>query len=340
LTEQLRTVVHTSNLLRHPHTEALAERLTRLTGLAAVFYANSGTEANEAALKLARAHHHRRGDASRTGFVALEGSFHGRTMGALSVTHTAKYRTPFEPLIPGVTFVPPEDVAALGTALEAQRPAALILEPIQGESGVRALSDGYLRAARELCTRTGTVLIHDEVQSGSGRTGSFLAADAAGVKPDVVTLAKPLAAGLPMGALVVAAPFADALVPGDHGTTFGGGALACRAALVFLEELEERGLLAAVRERGEQLHAGLAQIAGDFACVAEVRGRGLIAGLRFAPGLAFDVKTVQQGLLRRRVIATTAGPDVLRLLPPYVVTAAQIEHGLEQIARTIEELRV
>lgn len=334
LCDQAGRLVHTSNLFRHPYTEDVAQRIARLTGLANVFFANSGTEANEAALKLARVHHHRRGELERTGFVALEGSFHGRTMGSLSVTHTAKYRTPFEPLVPGVCFVAPEDIATLEQALEPRRTAALILEPIQGESGVRNLSPEFLRAARDICTRTGTVLIHDEVQAGCGRTGTFLSADAADVKPDVVTLAKPIAAGLPMGVMVAAAPFAETLQPGDHGTTFGGGPFVLRAARVFLDELEHGGLQQAANERGEQLQAGLLQLCGDFEIAVEPRGRGLMAGLR----LSVDVKDVQRRLFAAGLITTTAGADVLRLLPPYVVTAAQVDRGLSLIASVLKEL--
>jgi acetylornithine/succinyldiaminopimelate/putrescine aminotransferase len=174
LSDQLGKLIHTSNLFRHPYTEELATRVARLTGLEAVFFTNSGAEAVEAALKIARKRQRMLGHPERMGFVALEGSFHGRTMGALSVTHTAKYREPFEPLVPGVTFVPADDLVALEEALNRHSPAALIQEPIQGESGVRCLDPQYLRAARRLCSTTGTVLIHDEVQCGSGRTGTFL----------------------------------------------------------------------------------------------------------------------------------------------------------------------
>ena len=239
LRQQVGEVLHTSNLYRHPHTEAVAGLIADLTGLDAVFFTNSGAEATEAALKIARKHQRQTGAADRTGFVALEGGFHGRTLGALSVTHTPAYRAPFEPLVPGTQFVPPGDVAALESAL-ANHPAALILEPIQGESGVVELPTNYLQTARALCSSTGTVLIHDEVQCGSGRTGTFLAADHADVQPDIVTLAKPIAAGLPMGMAVVRSELAGALVPGDHGSTFAGGPLACRAGVGVLAGSAER----------------------------------------------------------------------------------------------------
>lgn len=334
LTDQLGRLVHTSNLFRHPYTEQVAERVARLARMEAVFFTNSGTEANEAALKLARKHQRVLGHPERTGFVALEGSFHGRTMGALSVTHTAKYREPFEPLVPGVTFVPALDAAALERALVAQRPAALILEPIQGESGVRDLDFAYLRAARELATQTGTVLIVDEVQSGSGRSGTFLVCEQAGIAPDVVTLAKSIAAGLPMGMCLASKALADTLQPGDHGSTFAGGPLACRGALVFLRELEEGGLQRAVRERGAQLRAGLEALAREFQVVVELRGRGLIQGLRLARG-ADDLKAA---LYQRGLIVNVTGGDVIRLLPPYVIRAEEVDRGLSLLRDALKQL--
>jgi predicted acetylornithine/succinylornithine family transaminase len=334
LSDQLGRLVHVSNLFRHPYTEAVAERVTRLARMEAVFFTNSGTEANEAALKLARKHQRVLGQPHRTGFVALEGSFHGRTLGALSVTHTAKYREPFEPLLPGVTFVPAGDAAALERALFDLRPAALILEPIQGESGVRDLDFAYLRTARELCDRSGSLLIFDEVQCGSGRSGTFLVAEQADVAPDVVTLAKSIAAGLPMGMCLASKALAQTLQPGDHGSTFAGGPLVCRGALVFLQELEEGGLLAAVRERGAQLAAGLEQLKRDHAVVLERRGRGLIQGLRLARG-ADDLKAA---LYARGLIVNVTGGDVIRLLPPYVISRAEVERGLGLLAEGLKAL--
>jgi acetylornithine/N-succinyldiaminopimelate aminotransferase len=327
LRDQVGRVLHTSNLYRHPYTEHVAAQLSRCTGLAAVFFANSGTEANECALKLARAHQERSGAPERDGFVALEGSFHGRTMGALSVTWNAKYRTPFEPLIPGVRFVPPGDAEALERALEQGRPAGLILEPIQGEGGIRPLPLDYLRAARELCDRTGTVLIHDEIQGGCGRSGPFLAADAAGIKPDVATLAKPLGAGVPIGATVVAERFARTLGVGDHGTTFGGGPLALRAASVFLELWESGELSQNVAERGAQFTAGLDRLVARFDHALERRGRGLMQGLRLETPAAEFVAALH----RHGVLACTAGENVVRFLPPFVLTAADLQFALARL---------
>ncbi|HEV8113734.1 MAG TPA: acetylornithine/succinylornithine family transaminase [Planctomycetota bacterium] len=336
LQEQVTQLLHVSNLYRHPYTEEVASRIAHLTGLEACFFSNSGAEAVEAALKIARKHQRNEGRPERTGFVALEGSFHGRTFGALSVTHTEKYRAPFEPLLQGVTFVPPGDAAALEKALAPTKgaaPAALILEPIQGESGVRELPFEYLRLARRLCDATGTVLIHDEVQCGCGRTGNFLAAEAAGVTPDVVTLAKPIAAGLPMGVTVVSKALAGALEPGDHGSTFAGGPFVCRAALVFLR-LVDTGLLEQVRARGQQLRRGLETIERDFPVVIELRGRGLMQGVRLSRG----AEELQKELYRRGLIVNRTGGDVIRLLPPYVITSAQVHRGLDLLREGLETL--
>ncbi len=333
IADQAGKLIHVSNLFRHPYTEEVASRVARLTGLEAVFFANSGAEANEAAIKISRKFQRLQGRPERTAFVALEGAFHGRTTGALALTHTAKYREPFGPLL-ACTWVAPGDVAGLERALRTVQPAALFVEPIQGEAGVRDVSFDFLRAARRLCDETGTVLVHDEVQAGCGRTGTFLAGDAAGVKPDIATLAKPIGAGLPLGLCVVAKPLAGVLQPGDHGSTFAGGPLVCRGALVFLEELEERGLLQAVRERGAELRAGLTRLAGEFPRITELRGRGLIQGVRLSQG----AEELQKDLYRRGLITNRTGGDTLRLLPPYVITSAQIQRGLSILADGLSAL--
>lgn len=325
LADQVGKVVHTSNLFRHPYTEAVATQLCEHTGMAATFFTNSGTEAIECAMKLARKAQRNAGRPQRTSFVALRGGFHGRSLGALSLTFAEKYRAPFQPLQP-VSWVEPEDQAALQQALEQQQPAALVLEPIQGEGGIRALSRAYLQAARRLCTATGTLLVHDEIQSGCGRTGRFLAGQDADVTPDVVTLAKPIAAGLPMGACLCSAAFADTFAPGEHGSTFAGGPLVCRGALVFLDEVK-RGLLDNVRARGQELRQGLEQLAARHPVVREVRGRGLIAGLQ----LHRQQKEVQQALWQQRLITNLTNGDVIRLLPPFVITAEQVQDGLARL---------
>ncbi len=334
LIDQLGKLIHTSNLFRHPYTDEGAERVTRLAGMEAAFFTNSGTEAIEAALKIARKRQRQLGHPERTGFVALEGSFHGRTMGALSITHTPKYREPFEPLVPGVTFVPADDAAALESALRGGLPAALVMEPIQGESGVRCLAPDYLRAARRLASETGTLLIHDEVQCGSGRTGTFLYSEQLDIHPDIVTLAKPIAAGLPMGMALVSSELAGTLQPGDHGSTFAGGPLACRGALCFLDEIEEHGLLENVRARGAELRAGLEELRSEFAIVRELRGLGLIQGLRLERG----AEELQKELYRNGLITNRTGGDVLRLLPPYVITRDEIAQGLELLRAGLRSL--
>ena len=329
LRDQVGKVVHLSNLFRHPYTEQVATRLCALTDMSAAFFTNSGTEAMECALKLARKAMHVRGTPERTSFVALEAGFHGRSLGALSLTWNEKYRKPFQPL-QKVTWVAPEDTTTLAAVLRSEQPAALVLEPIQGEGGIRTLSDGFLRSARALCTETGTLLVHDEIQSGCGRTGRFLAAQHAGVIPDVVTLAKPIAAGLPMGACLVTAALADTFQKGEHGSTFAGGPLVCRAALVFLDEIE-RGLLGCVQDRGHQLHEGLLALQREFPIVREVRGRGLMLGLR----LHHAAEAVQKALYQHGLIVNCTAGDVLRIVPPYIVTGDQIEQALQILRATL-----
>ena len=327
--DQVGKVVHLSNLFRHPYTEQVATRLCTLTDMAAAFFTNSGTEAIECALKLARKAMHVRGTPERTSFVALEGGFHGRSLGALSLTWSEKYRKPFLPL-QKVTWVAPEDTGTLAKVLTAERPAALVLEPVQGEGGIRELSPEFLRAARELCTSTGTLLVHDEIQSGCGRTGRFLAAQHHGVVPDVVTLAKPIAAGLPMGACLATAALADTFAKGEHGSTFAGGPLVCRAALVFLDEID-RGLLGNVQDRGEELRNGLLELQRRMPIVREVRGRGLMLGLR----LHHSADLVQKALHKKGVLVNCTATDVLRIVPPFVITPAQIQEALRRIGDTL-----
>jgi predicted acetylornithine/succinylornithine family transaminase len=328
LRDQAGKLLHTSNLFRHPYTEDVAARLHRLSGMSAVFFTNSGTEATECALKLARKAMRSRGEPERTGFVALDGGFHGRTMGALSVTAGRKYREPFEPLVPGVSFVERQDLAGLEAALR-RRPAALILEPIQGEGGIYEHGAAFLQAARALCDETGTLLIHDEVQCGSGRTGTFLAGDQFGVRPDIATLAKPIAAGLPMGACLVRPGLEEVLVPGDHGSTFAGGPLVLRAAQVVLQHLED-GLLDAIAVRGRQLGDGLLALQRDFPFVREIRGRGLMFGLRLDRG-----PELQKALFEAGLITNCTAGDVVRLLPPYVVTEAEVGRALAILGETL-----
>ncbi len=333
LHDQALTLGHTSNLYRHGPGEELSRRLVERTGMDSVFFSNSGSEANETALKLARKLQGMRGAPERQSFVALNGGFHGRTFGSLSVTAKEAYRAPFGSML-DVTFVDPGDTAALTKALHG-KPAALILEPIQGEGGLRELCAGFLRAASELCEDTGTILIHDEVQCGGGRTGTFLCASAHGVTPDVVTLAKPIGAGLPIGATLARGEAARALVPGDHGSTFGGGPFAARAALTVLDELDA-GLQDHVISLGAAFESALDELVQKHdACLCR-RGKGLMQGL-VIPGQSAAV--VDQ-LMDLGVLACTAAGDVVRFLPPYVLTHDDLAIGLERLDTALSSISV
>ena len=332
LGEQAAALAHTSNLYFHPLQGELAARLSSLTGLQRAFFCNSGTEANEACLKFARRYWHARGDRGRTKFVAFSHSFHGRTMGSLSVTWDEHYRAPFEPLIPGVTFVDGSDPQALTAAVTSET-AAIIVEPIQGEGGVRPISPEMARAIEDACARTGALLIADEVQSGSGRTGAFLASPACGLTPDLVALGKALGAGMPVGAAMVSASVAAAISAGDHGTTYGGNLLACRAALVFLDELD-RGVLAHVREVSAHLFASLHALKARHAAIRDVRGAGVIAGL----DLDRDATPVVAGALERGLLINRTSTTVIRLLPPYIVTDAQVDEAVAILDEVMKQL--
>lgn len=333
LRDQVGKVMHLSSLFRHPYLEPVGRRLCELAGMDRAFLTNSGTESVECALKIARKTMQLRGAPDRTAFVGLENGFHGRTFGAMSLTHKQGFRAPFQPML-DVTWVEPDDVDALAAALRA-RPAALVIEPIQGEGGVRALAGDYLLAARRLCDETGTILVHDEIQSGCGRTGRFLAAQHFGeaAAPDIVTLAKPVGGGLPMGACLARGDAADTLQLGDHGSTQAGGPLVCRAATVFLEALAG-GLLGNVEERGAELRAGLEDLARELEIVGEVRGRGLMLGVELRHSAAAAWRRMFDAGL---IVNLTAG-TVLRLLPPYVITREQVRRGLRIMRAVLGEL--
>ena len=328
-----RVLLHCSNLYHHPYQGPLAARLAAHIGLPRVFFCNSGSEAVEAALKLARARARRLKGDGATGIVAIEGSFYGRTAFALSCTGQEKYRAPFTPLVPGVKFVEPDDPEGLARAV-GPRTAAVILEPVQGEGGVRPLAPGFVRAARALCDNAGALLIADEVQCGLGRTGAWSACRQAGATPDLVTVAKPLAAGLSLGALLGRDDLAQDLGPGSHGSTFGGGPLPCRLALAFLDAVVEEGLLAAAETRGRRLMSGLRALAARHGGndgapgggpIEEVRGRGLMIGVV----LRGKASEVTDALLERGIVAATAGERVLRLLPPFVISDGEIDRFLD-----------
>ncbi|GAA1649827.1 acetylornithine transaminase [Georgenia ruanii] len=337
VTEQLGTLGHVSNFFATPAQVGLAEKLLALVtpgGAPAgsrVFFANSGTEANEAALKMARRH----GGAARPRVLALEGAFHGRTMGALALTHKAAYREPFEPLPGGVEFVPFGDLAALEAAM-GDDVAAVFLEPIQGEAGVRPLPPGYLARARELTSAAGALLVLDEIQSGMGRTGTWMAHHlphvGGGVVPDVVTLAKGLGGGFPIGAAVALGEHAATLLgPGQHGTTFGGNPVAAAAALAVIGVIEDEGLLAHVAELGTWLREKLAGL--GHARLAGVRGEGLLIAAELTEPVAAQVAAA---LLDAGFIVNPVRADALRLAPPLVLTTAQAQSFLDALPAALD----
>src|SRR6185436_18523727 len=275
--EQASTLIHTSNLYFHPLQGELAARLSALTGLERAFFCNSGTESVEACLKFARRYWQGRGSPNRARFVALTHSFHGRTMGALSVTWDDHYRAPFQPLIPGVTFVDPSDAAAIAAAVTADT-AAVIVDPIQGEGGVRPIAQRTADAIAAACRRTGALLIADEVQCGLGRTGRPFYSAALGLTPDLMAIGKALGAGVPVGAALFSERVAAAAAFGDHGSTYGGNLLACRAALVFLDQLTAGGLMDHVVKVGAHIERGLRDIASRQPAIVAVRGAGVMWG--------------------------------------------------------------
>ncbi|HET7357660.1 MAG TPA: acetylornithine transaminase [Nocardioidaceae bacterium] len=313
VTDQLRTLGHVSNFFATEPQIRLAEKLLELLGVSTgggkVFFANSGTEANEAAFKLTRR-------TGRTGLVAAEGSFHGRSMGALALTAKAAYREPFEPLPGEVVFVPYGDAAALDAAVT-DATAAVVLEPVQGEAGVVAPPAGYLERAREITSANGALLWLDEVQTGMGRTGRWFAHADSGVAADVVTLAKGLAGGIPIGACVALGDAGDLLQPGNHGTTFGGNPVAAAAALAVIETIEKEGLLGHAAEVGAVLRAAVADPR-----VTEVRGEGLLVGLDLDAEVAPQVVAAAQ---QAGFIINACAPDRIRLAPPLILEQGQVE---------------
>ena len=318
IAEQAGQLLHTSNLYFHPLQAEVAARLTSLSGLSRAFFANSGTEAVEACLKFARRYWHTKGT-RRTEIVAFERGFHGRTMGALSVTWDEHYRTPFGPLLDGVTFVSNSDPAALLRAVS-DRTAAIIVEPFQGEGGVRPISPEIASAIKQACRDTGALLIADEVQCGLGRTGMPFYSAALGLQPDLMALGKALGGGVPVGAALFSERVAATASFGDHGSTYGGNLLACRAALVFLDELTS-GLMDHVKTIAPLMEAALKRVAARHAAVRDVRGVGVIWGLELdRPAAPVVDAALERGLLINRTADT-----VLRLLPPYIVGPAEID---------------
>jgi acetylornithine/N-succinyldiaminopimelate aminotransferase len=323
--EQAETLIHTSNLFFHPLQGQLAERLANLSGLPRAFFCNSGTEAVEACLKFARRYWYTKGE-PRQEFIALDESFHGRTFGSLSVTSDPHYREPFEPLLPSVQFIRTNDVASLKAAASSKT-AAIIAEPVLGEGGIRPLTPAFAAAITEACSNTGALFIADEVQSGVGRTGYPFYFTALGLQPHLVAVGKALGSGVPIGAALVSQKVADTISFGDHGTTYGGNLLACRAGLVVLDELVGGGLLAHIGRVGKHFEARLRAIAASRPIVKEVRGAGLMWGLE----LTRDAGAVVPAGLERGVVVNRTAETVVRLLPPLVITEAEIDEALGRL---------
>ena len=334
LARQAATLAHTSNLYFHPLQGALAERLAAHTGLARAFFCNSGTEAVEACLKFARRYWvdppsrpsgASEGKPSRRTFVALKHSFHGRTMGSLSMTWDPHYRDPFGPLLADVVFADPQDAASIEQAITSTT-AAVIVEPIQGEGGVRPLSPEAVAAIAAGCARTGALLIADEVQSGMGRTGRMFHSATLGLQPDLMAVGKALGGGMPVGAALMSERVAAKAAPGDHGSTYGGNLLACRAALTVLDELDG-GLLDRARAAGQYLGEALEALKSRHPRIRDVRGAGLLRGIDIDGDAAAAVAAaLDRGLLINRTANT-----VLRLLPAYIVTEAQIDEAMSTL---------
>jgi acetylornithine/N-succinyldiaminopimelate aminotransferase len=324
IADQAATLLHTSNLYYHPFQAEAAARLTQLSGLPRAFFCNSGTEAVEACLKFARRYWHTQGATDRKEFVALEGGFSGRTMGALSVSHDEHYRAPFAPLLGPVAFVDPQDPEALLRAV-GPRTAAIIAEPIQGEGGIRPMSPAFAQAITEACRSTGALYIADEVQTGLGRTGHPFYAAALGLTPDLISVGKALGAGVPVGATLVSERVAQAISPGDHGSTYGGNLLATRAAAFFLEQLMDHGLIDHVKTVGAHFERRLRALALQHPAITEVRGTGLMFGLQ----MRSDAMLVIDEARSRGLLVNRTDEKVVRMLPPLTITAGELDRAVE-----------
>lgn len=323
LRDESATLLHVSNLIYHRYQAPLAEKLARWAGLDRVFFANSGTEVTEGAIKLARAYsrkHHAGAPFERYEILAVQNSFHGRTAGALAATWPEKYRAPFEPLLPGVRFVGLNDVASLREGFS-PRVAAILVETIQGEGGVVEMREDFLREAEALCRSNDALLVIDEIQCGLGRTGRFFAFQKYGLRPDVVLVAKSLGGGLPLGAIITREAVAQAFSPGLHGSTFGGGPLQCRLALKVLEVLERPGFLEQVREVGAYFRQRLQELQAELPVIREVRGEGLMLGAELSvPGKGVVGQALAAGL-----VLNCTQERVLRFLPPLILERHHVD---------------
>jgi acetylornithine aminotransferase/acetylornithine/N-succinyldiaminopimelate aminotransferase len=338
IAEQSRKLIHISNLYYHEGQAALALRLTEATGMDRAFFCNSGTEANEAALKLARAWarlKREQGKPLGTKFLALENSFHGRTMGSVAATWKDKYREPFDPVMPGVEFVRFNDIEDLKAKFSTDV-CAILVEVIQGEGGICPVSPEFLQAARELTHSTGALLMADEIQSGMGRTGKWCAYQHYGIQPDVTTLAKPLAGGIPLGALLCSEEAAQAIHAGMHGTTFGGGPLACAVALAVMDTIDREHLLEHVTEVGTYFRLKLDDLAKRHTAVIEVRGLGLMLAIELDS--ADLAKSALGEMMKRHILINRTSETVLRFLPPYILQKEQVDESIAALDSILTEL--
>jgi acetylornithine/N-succinyldiaminopimelate aminotransferase len=332
--QQAAKVIHLSNLYYNEYQGPLAERLCQLSGLDRVFFSNSGTEAMEGAIKLARLAGRKAGGDAKYQLVALQGSYHGRTFGAMSLTGQDKYRKGFEPLLEQVTFVPRNDVEALRAAVNPNT-CAIVLEPIFGEGGILECSEEFLRACRAVADQHQAALIFDEIQCGLGRAGTIFAFQSFGVMPDIVAVAKPIAAGVPLGAFLSREPFASAISPGQHGTTFGGGPLACRVGLEYLAIVEEERLLENVAKVGGYLRQQLQKLVEKYAAAREVRGRGFIQGLV----LEVPARPMVEQALAEGVLFNVTQDTVLRFLPPFLLEEKHVDKGIRVLKKLMGKKR-
>jgi len=332
--EQAARLVHISNLYYHEYQGLLAEKLCKLSGMNSVFFSNSGTEAIEGSIKLARLAGHRVGGEAKSRLVGLEGSYHGRTFGAMSLTGQEKYRKGFEPLLEDVTFVPRNNLEALRAAVNDQT-CAIVLEPIFGEGGILECSVEFLQECRRLADQHQAALIFDEIQCGLGRTGTIFAFQAFGVTPDIVAIAKPIAAGLPLGAFLAKENFATAISPGQHGTTFGGGPLATRVALEYLAIVEEENLLANVNKVGGYLTQQLQELVRTYASGKEVRGRGFIQAIE----LDIPTRPIVEAGLAQGVLFNSTQDTVVRFLPPFLLQEQHVDKGIRVLRKLLGKKR-
>jgi acetylornithine/N-succinyldiaminopimelate aminotransferase len=331
--EQAGRIIHSSNLYYHEYAGPLAERISRASGLPRVFFCNSGTEANEAALKMAKAYGHKISP-EKFEIVALDNSFHGRTIGALSVTGQPSYRADFEPLVPGVHFVPRNDITALEQVVN-DRTAGIILELVQGEGGIHAMTSEYICKARELADRYNALLIFDEIQCGVGRTGTHFAYQLLDppVVPDVMTAAKPVACGLALGVVASNERAAAGLGPGKHGTTFGGGPLVCRVGLEFFDILDE--LLPHISDVGSYFRMRLTDLARQYSFIKEVRGVGLMIGVE----IDFPCKQIVLDCIEQGVLLNCTHDYTLRMLPPYIITEQEVDRAITVLKRVFKNAK-